>query len=169
MRTLPYPELSSHRFLSSRSGGSSPTPSLRCLKTQAALALEREFATLNARYLDSGGIVQGDQIAAMMYGHFDQPISRLARLVINRQVVHFQWGSQLLMPVFQFDRHTMEVRAEVLQTVAELSAAFSDLDLVQWFVEPSAWLGGKMPIDALKTNAPAVLDAARADRFIAAG
>jgi hypothetical protein len=52
---------------------------------------------------------------------------------------------------------------------AELTPAFTGWELADWFVEPNNWLDGVSPINELKADPDAVRQAARADRFIAAG
>ena len=51
----------------------------------------------------------------------------------------------------------------------ELRPVFDDLELALWFVTPNDWLGGARPAFAMHHSLPAVLQAARADRFVAGG
>lgn len=55
------------------------------------------------------------------------------------------------------------------QVVETLVPAFDDLDLASWFARPNAWLAGACPADAIAGDLPAVVRAARADRFIVLG
>jgi hypothetical protein len=42
-------------------------------------------------------------------------------------------------------------------------------ELAQWFSDPNQWLHGARPADLIRSNPFAVIQAARADRFIMAG
>ncbi len=71
------------------------------------------------------------------------------------------------MPLFQFDLADMSLRPAAASVIGELSGAFDELDLAAWFAEPNAWLANAAPMDALESDPLAVLQAARADRYIA--
>ena len=73
------------------------------------------------------------------------------------------------MPLFQFDLADMSIRPDAAAVLAELVGTLDDWELARWFAEPNAWLRGRMPVEALALDAQAVLDAARADRFVAHG
>jgi hypothetical protein len=73
------------------------------------------------------------------------------------------------LPLFQFDPHTMSIRDEVLAVTAELRHVFDEWDIASWFVECNSWLGNRTPVVVVRENPTEVLEAARADRFIAAG
>ena len=93
----------------------------------------------------------------------------LARWIVGREVLSFVWRSQTLIPLFQFDPQRGCVRPGMRETIAELSAAFDDLETALWFAQPNAWLTGSAPADVFAHDTPAVLEAARADRFVAMG
>jgi hypothetical protein len=63
----------------------------------------------------------------------------------------------------------MSIRPEAAAVLAELAGTFDDWELASWLAEPNAWLQGRTPVDALRAEPRAVLDAARADRFVARG
>jgi len=71
--------------------------------------------------------------------------------------------------MFQFDRSDMSLRDGAARWFAKLRAAFDDWDLASWFAQPNSWLHGAAPVDAIGHDLSAVLQAARADRFIAIG
>lgn len=111
----------------------------------------------------SGGLVAGDVLALMLRPHCDQPISSLARRIVRRELVHVPWHSQILVPLFQFDRPDMSLRHGVLQIIETLAPAFDDWDIASWFAEPSAPLGGHRPADVIARDPIAVMHAARVD------
>jgi len=126
------------------------------------LAMERAFES-------TGGVASGDEIAQRLRGHSDQPISAVARWIVDREVVSFRWRSKILLPLFQFEGSSMTLRPGMAEVILELSAALDDWELAAWFAQPSAWLDGAAPVDTISHDPHAVLQAARADRFIALG
>ena len=63
----------------------------------------------------------------------------------------------------------MSPRAGLQQVIGELREVFDDRELAEWFATPNCWLGGGAPAVRLASEPLAVIDAARADRFVAAG
>ncbi|MBK7615415.1 MAG: hypothetical protein IPJ08_13330 [Burkholderiales bacterium] len=49
----------------------------------------------------------------------------------------------------------------------ELPAELDAWQVAAWFARPNGWLNDARPVDQLARNLPAVLNAARADRFVA--
>ena len=125
--------------------------------------------SLTHAFRATGGVVSGDSLAMMLRGGSDQPISLLARWIVNRQVLSFECHSQTLLPMFQFDSSGVTVRPGLRPVMAELSEVFDDRELVDWFAAPNGWLSGKAPAAVFAVDLPAVLQAARADRFVASG
>jgi len=117
----------------------------------------------------TGGMVGGDEMARLMRRHSEQPISVLARWIVSREAVSFEWKSQTLLPLFQFDLSDMSLRPGVTGVVRELAGVFEDMSLALWFAESNAWLGDVSPAEVIAVDPASVLDCARADRFIARG
>jgi hypothetical protein len=131
---------------------------------------ERQLLAMLAAYRRTGGVASGDEVAGLLLQkHRDQTLSTVARWIVARQVVSFTWQCRTLLPLFQFDASTMSLRAPVTAVLDELSCAFDEWELALWFAEPNAWLGDAVPADRILVDAPAVLKAAQADRFIARG
>ena len=120
-------------------------------------------------FSDIGGVVNGDALASLLRGGTEQPISLLARWIVQREVISFSWHSQTLLPLFQFDLETLQVRPGVPEVIAELREAFDDVELADWFARPNSWLQGSTPANRFGSDLPAVLQAARADRYVALG
>lgn len=140
-----------------------PTPTL-----QRRLE-DRQFLVMESAYRSTGGLVSGDQLARLMRRRSQQPISMLARLIVSREVLSFEWQSQTMLPLFQFDLSTMGLRPNVNEIVRELSDVFDDWSLALWFAEPNMWLANSAPVQVIEVNANEVREAARADRLIACG
>ena len=115
----------------------------------------------------SGGVVTGGEIAERLRPVFSQPVSLLAHWIVDRQVLTFSCCSGLMFPVFQFDFLRGCVHNGVVRAVSELSGALIDDEVARWFVQPNGWLSGATPADSFACQAPAVVAAARADRFLA--
>ena len=98
-----------------------------------------------------------------------QPISLLARWIVGREVISFDWQSTTMLPLFQFDLSSMTMRQSVTELLHELTEVFDDWDLALWFAQPNSWLDQQAPVALLNLDPKGVLDAARADRFIARG
>lgn len=89
--------------------------------------------------------------------------------IVNRQVIFFEWQSQSWLPWFQFTRIDMTPQPQLKPVFAELMSAYDSWEIASWFVRPNPWLAECLPVDHLLVDLPAVLHAARADRFIANG
>ena len=129
----------------------------------------RQFRSMSSVYQRTGGLATGDAVAQRLAIFSDQPISVMARWIVDRIVVSFRWQSQTLVPLFQFDTAPMSLHAEVADIVRELIPAFDDWETALWFSEPNGWLGGGVPAEMVLRHRGAVLEAARADRFVALG
>lgn len=140
----------------------------------AAVPLRRPLAEA---FITSGGLVNGDELAALLravapaggMAAVPQPISRVAQWIVSGAVVAFGGPHEWLLPLFQFDLSTGTVRPGMAALRAELQAVFDEIELALWFVAPNDWLGGARPALVLRSDLPAVLRAARADRYVARG
>lgn len=122
-----------------------------------------------ADFSTSGGVATGTVVAERLRAKVSQPVSALARWIVDRRVVAMACGPALLLPLFQFDFATGCVRSGVAPTLAELAGVMDDGEVACWFAQPNAWLHGAAPAQILSSDAGAVLAAARADRFVANG
>lgn len=144
------------------------------LALPAASPLSRPLAEA---FATTGGLVSGDELAALLRAvepaggtaAVPQPISRVAQWIVSGAVVAFGGPRAWLLPLFQFDLSTGTVRPGMAALRAELLAVFDEIELALWFVAPNDWLGGARPALALRSDLPAVLRAARADRYVARG
>lgn len=143
-------------------GTDRPAIDLPAVESRQFLVMERAFAM-------RGGLVTGEELAGRMRTRHEQPISVLARWIVSRCVLSIAWRGQTLVPLFQFEPHDLSVRRSVGRVIVELRDVFDDWELALWFAQPNAWLGHASPLRMLDEDAAAVLQAARADRFIARG
>jgi len=136
---------------------------------EARQSRESEFAMMQRAYRRTGGLAHGDEIARVLGERRGQPISTVARWIVSRTVISFDWHSQILLPLSQFDATDMLPRPAIAAVVRELIDVFNDWDLAVWFAQPNGWLRDAAPVDAIARNASDVLSAARAERFVARG
>lgn len=131
--------------------------------------LSAREATLCSTLEAYGGVITGDGLSHLMAGRVEQPISTVARLLVARKVVFFQAHGQTLIPMFQFHVPDYVVRTTVRSILVELTDAFDDIEIAEWFVTPSLLLKGAVPVAVLDRCATSIIDAARADRFVSLG
>ena len=122
-----------------------------------------------AAFSPTGGVIDGDELTLLLRAVSDQPISLLAHWIVAREVLTLSWDAQTYLPKFQFDFETLAVRPGMREVISELRTPFDDRDLAQWFVRPNNWLAGRSPAEAIAVDPADVLQAARADRFVAMG
>ena len=130
---------------------------------------ERQFLEMERGFAAHGGFASDDEIARRLRQYHDQPLSLLARWIVDRSIISIVWRSRRLIPRFQFDLSDMSLRLETRHVVSELSAIFDDWELTLWCASPNTWLRNKTPVDLFADEPLRVLHAARADRFVARG
>jgi hypothetical protein len=141
-------------------------PRDRNLERQSGAA---RMVQLHRLYASAGGVVTGDELAQLRESKTGRSISTIARWIVRREVVSFSWQSQILLPLFQFDSVDLERRPGLGSVLAELRDLYDDLEITEWFGQPSTWLDGEAPAAVIARDAAQVLDAARADRFAVRG
>jgi hypothetical protein len=127
------------------------------------------LSAMECAFLPAGGIVSGDCFCQLMRHGLDQPISVLARWVVDRDVVSFEVHGQIWLPMFQFEPSNLRVRPGVQKVIEELRSVFDEWELAEWFAHPNCCLDGQTPASQVVRDEQAVLQAARTDRFVAAG
>jgi hypothetical protein len=95
-------------------------------------------------------------------------IQALPARVADRSVLGITWNHQAWVPDFQFDGHGA-IRQPAASAFTELTPSHDPWELATWFVTPSTWLQHVRPIDLLEMAPARVLEAARADRYVANG
>jgi hypothetical protein len=130
---------------------------------------ESRRAAMVQVYDRNGGLARSDEVLFMLRRRTSQPLSMLARWIVDQRIVSFEWQAQQVLPMFQFDLADMTIQPGTAAVLAELAGIFDDWELAAWFAEPSAWLQGRIPVDVLESDMRAVVDAARADRFVVRG
>lgn len=131
-----------------------------------AIVQEQRFAALHSALLRHGGCLPADALCALLRAHWNQPLSRVARWIVHREVVALPWRGQVWLPLFQFERPSLDPVPAASEAVRMLRDVYDDWELTEWFVRPNDLLAGDRPATRLSCDPCAVLEAARMDRFI---
>src|SRR4249920_1970349 len=78
--------------------------------TKDRIECRRQYGIMERAFRQGGGIVSGDQLAHLLRSTSWQPISLLARWIVGRKVISFDWNSNTMLPLFQFDLSSMTIR-----------------------------------------------------------
>lgn len=132
------------------------------------LLRQTQFDLMRRTFSDLGGLLCSEELERRLRPAVDQPISQIARWIVSRSIVTVQWQARTWIPAFQFLLPDFAVRPCCARVLCELEAVFDDWELACWFASPNAWLGGASPASCVEQDV-LVLQAARADRFIARG
>ena len=116
-----------------------------------------------------GGLARADDLARLLEDCRHVDFIGLAKLMVSGAIFSFEWGGAHWIPMFQFNLADLTVKPAARSVVAELNTTFDGWSLAEWFTQPNDWLAGRTPVDLIDSDLPVVLDAARADRFIANG
>jgi len=122
-----------------------------------------------ADFATSGGVAAPTEVAERLRAKVRQPVSLLAHWIVDRRVIALPCGAELLLPLFQFDFAQGCLRNGLEPAMAELAGVMGADEIARWFAQPNGWLHGAAPAQTLLSDVAAVLDAARADRFVARG
>lgn len=128
-----------------------------------------QYAQMQQVYVRTGGLVESGPFVQMLRPGVSQPLSMLAKRLVHRALVHFQWNGRTLIPMFQVCADGIAMRPYLAETLHELVDVFDDWEVAHWFSQPNCLLSGVEPAVAIQEHAEAVFLAARADRFIAKG
>jgi hypothetical protein len=129
--------------------------------------VDRQFVEMLNGYRSSGGLARLQELVCSNWSGKEVDIAMVASCISRRELICFEWQSHAWLPLFQFNGRDMAPHPQLLPVVQELSCIFDPWELAHWFSQPNPWLSDRAPADMLLTDLPAVLQAARADRFVA--
>jgi hypothetical protein len=128
---------------------------------------DNQFVQMLNGFRESGGLARLQEVAELCACHGGPDIESLSRSLARREVICFEWQSHGWLPLFQFNPNDMRLCSQVQPVISELSCIYDPWDLAFWFSQPNPWLANRAPADALLSDPSTVLQAARADRFVA--
>lgn len=126
------------------------------------------FAAMQKAFAPSGGLVRADDLVRQFRDRQRGDYVQLARMIAVGDVCSYEWQRILWLPMFQFDPHDLSVKQSARMVLDELGNEFEQWALAAWFARPNPWLADRRPVDLLRLNPLAVIEAACADRYIAA-
>jgi hypothetical protein len=127
------------------------------------------FVRLRAAYRASGGTARSDDLARLLEDCRNTDFDGLTRLIVSGEAFGFDWNHLFWVPMFQFDLNDLTLKKGSVQVLAELATSFEGWTLAAWFVQRNSWLNHSRPVDLIDSHLHEVLEAARADRFVATG
>lgn len=130
---------------------------------------DQRFIAMLEGYRASGGLARRHEVLALSKCRGGPDATTLANWVAQREVISLEWQSQTWLPLFQFMHVDMQPQAELARVLAELTPVCDPWELASWFAQPNPWLADRTPVDTIATDLPAVLNAARAERFVVNG
>ena len=130
---------------------------------------DRLFVEMLNAYRGSGGLARAPEVLTLFHRCHGPDTSMLARWIVHREVICFEWQSQSWLPLFQFDRLNLHPHLSLRPIFIDLSGIYNPWQMAVWFARPNQWLGNRSPVDALLFDLPAVVDTARTDRLVARG
>lgn len=130
---------------------------------------DQQFVWMLDAFRGTGGLARTAEVLAQLQSRHGLAREVLARWIDQRRAICFKWQTLDWIPWFQFSRHSMAPYRQLQPVLAELNAVYDPWELANWFATPNPWLAEQLPGAALRSDLPAVLRAAQADRFIANG
>lgn len=130
---------------------------------------DRGFIFMLDAFRTTGGVARADEFGCMLRHRNPDRLNLLARWIAAGEVVYLQWGGDYWLPLFQFDRSDLTPKPSVRRVMAQLGPVFDAWDIAMWFARANPWLHGAAPACKLEDHPLRVEQAARADRFAAAG
>ena len=127
------------------------------------------FEEMIGIYSANGGTTTADDLAQLLEERSGGGFDDVAKYIVSRDIISFEWRNHYWIPLFQFDISNMSLKQGVRKVTRELSPVLDNWTLALWFTEPNVWLDGNRPVDRVDSHISEVLEAARADRFVAAG
>lgn len=156
-------------------------PLRRCPSISPPRDGDERFIALLGVYRGFAGLARAGDVITLLEQRNGSGVGTLARWIVDEWVISIEWQADTWLPLFQFNAADMSPRPEVAQVIAELAGAFDPWERAEWFVQPNPSLGERAPAECLMSdpgagptaapmpNLQAVLNAARADRFVAVG
>ena len=134
---------------------------------------DRQFISMLNNYRGNGGLARADEVLQLGGYGAGLDVATLARWIVERDVISFEWREQTWLPLFQFDRPSMSIRRELKAVLNELQGVYDPWELAEWFARLNSSLEGCSPADVIHSeragHLSAVLQTARIDRFAAQG
>ena len=137
-----------------------------CPRQHAAQAATEDFFGLMRRRLASEGGLIAETVLRERWKQQGRQLRELDDLLSRDRLRSITRGAQRWLPAFQLQADGCTPRADVAAIADELAGGMDTAEILAWFACRNAALDDETPIARLRAGMPAVLDAARLDRFI---
>lgn len=129
--------------------------------------IDRQFMEMLDSYRATSGLARAPEVFVMYKSRQGNDVATLARWIVKRDVVSFDWQSKVWVPLFQFDRAHMSVLPGMNTVLSVLTPFFDPWEMAIWFSQPNRCLQFRTPAEEMRSDPRGVLSAACMDRFIA--
>ncbi len=163
------PKSSLHESAGARTAARFAVADRELRPAMGATATDEAFIELLHFYRCRGGMAREIEVLSHLKCRAFQAGQPASRPSEFDRAVRFSWGGWTWLPLFQFNREDLSLRAQPLRVVDELMPVFDGWEVTRWFAARNTWLRDQLPIDVMDENLSLVIEAARVDRFIAAG
>ena len=130
---------------------------------------DHQFVEMLNGYRHTDGLARAEELVAMVQSRAGCGVASVARWIVDRSLICFDWQGQLWIPLFQFEGPEMTLGPHLGAVFEELRGVFDPWELARWFVLANRSLDGRSPVDVLRRRPGDVIAAARTDRFIVDG
>lgn len=151
-----------------RGAGPARDPMATARKSRPAPPVDGWPSTLLEAFRESGGVVSGDEFAMLLREQVEQPLSKIAKWIVSRQILSFSSASQTMVPLFQFEKSTLCPYPALQKIIAELNGVLEESEVVEWFARANCALSGARPANCMN-DLELVHQAARVDRYVMRG
>jgi hypothetical protein len=125
-----------------------------------------QFIEMLNAYRCIGGLARAKEVFFMFQSCKETDVTVLARWLVKKEIISFEWQSKIWIPLFQFDCANMTTQPGLSAVLMELISIYDPWELAYWFIQPNPWLEQCTPASRLALDAATVLNAARVDRYI---
>lgn len=137
-----------------------------CPRRPSAQPPTEDFFGLMAQRLAAEGGFIAEAALREQWQRLGRRPRELDKLLREDRLHSIARGALRWLPAFQFHADGCTLRADVAVVAEELAGGMDTAEILAWFACSNAALDGETPIARLRTGLPAVLEAARLDRFI---
>jgi hypothetical protein len=131
--------------------------------------LDSQFVQMLRGYRASGGMMRRYELVRQLRMRSARADQQLECWIAERRVCVAPWRGHNWLPMFQFTAQHLTPKPAVKTLLGDLDPAFVGWDACRWFAEPNPGLAGAVPAALIDTDAEALRQLARADRYAVLG
>lgn len=135
--------------------------SLPALPEAATVLQARRNALARRAFLDEVGAMTPSEAVARAGISTSSPSRHVSKWIASQRAFAVVHGGRRLLPSFQFDSDSGQLRPEVAQLLAAFENRRKGWEVALWMTSPNGWLRGRRPIDLWPAELEFILEAAR--------